>query len=119
MKNDNRFNYLQQKDIKTVFSILQRKIYDNAIQKGFFSNPNLPAELALVHSEISEALEALRHGNPESDAIPGHRNFEEELTDAIIRLLCILQHIGINGGSVLIDKHNFNLSRPAKHGKEF
>jgi hypothetical protein len=49
--------------------------------KGFSSEPERIWELlALVHSEISEAVEAYRRGRP-------HEDVGWELTDALIRIL--------------------------------
>ena len=40
-----------------------------------------------MHSELSEALEALRQGNPRSEHIPEFSGVEEEMPDLIIRVL--------------------------------
>lgn len=64
------------------------------------------AKLSLIHSEVSEALEELRIGNPEG----------EEIADVIIRCLdyCYEQNIPI--GDMIIEKMLGNLSRMYKHG---
>lgn len=43
---------------------LAEKIHQNAMEKGFWSDLNIPEKIALIHSELSEALEADRAGEP-------------------------------------------------------
>lgn len=75
-------------------------------------------KIALMHSELSEALEGLRHGDPNSDKIPEYTSQEEELADCIIRIM----HYGalreLRIAEALIAKLRFNESRPYKHGKK-
>ncbi|MGH9426778.1 MAG: hypothetical protein ACRD2L_10825 [Terriglobia bacterium] len=51
--------------LRRIYKKLQRAIHRMATEKGFWSNAenrNIPSKLALMHSEISEALEAYRDG---------------------------------------------------------
>jgi NTP pyrophosphatase (non-canonical NTP hydrolase) len=79
---------------------------------------NQVEKLALIHSEVSEALEALRSGNPPSDKIPQHSSLSEELSDAIIRIFDLAGKLGLNLEKAINDKHDFNTGRPHKHGRE-
>lgn len=102
------------------FEAFAKEMYDNNVNKGFWpENRNIGEALALVHSEISEALEGLRQGNPADDKIPQHSCMAAELADAIIRIMDISQGLKLNVGQAIVDKHNFNLTRPHKHGKKF
>lgn len=67
--------------------------------------------LALVHSEVSEALECLRDGE--------RAGFRVELVDVIIRVLDILGHEGADVEHIMITKCGFNQRRVRRHGKEF
>ena len=64
-------------------------------------------------------MEAFRHGDPESEAIPPHRNGAEELADVLIRVLDLSRYLQYDIGQALIDKMKYNETRPKKHGKEF
>ena len=75
--------------------------------------------IALCHSELSEALEAMRHENPESSAIAGFSQVEEELADLVIRVMDMSAARGWRVGLAVLAKMEFNEGRPHKHGKGF
>ena len=77
---------------------------------------NFGEKLALMHSELSEALEYYRHGDPESDHIPGFSGIEEEYADCIIRIMNSAQRHGFRIAEAVLAKQAFNASRPFKHG---
>lgn len=92
-------------------STMAKAIHNNAISKGFAIEGQVrpvPELLCLIHSEISEALEAYRNHD---DA-----NLSEELADAVIRLFDTAEELGIDIEEAIIKKHNYNQSRPYKHG---
>lgn len=72
----------------------------------------------LMHSELSEATEAVRK-DLMSDHLPHRKGEEEELADVIIRVLDYCGAYGIPIGEVVKEKLEYNKSRPFKHGKKY
>ena len=68
----------------------------------------VPAILALVHSEISEALEDFRHDRRE--------HFGEEVADTIIRLLDLCDILDIDIDHEVLVKMEKNSQRGYRHG---
>jgi hypothetical protein len=71
---------------------------------------NVGELLALVHSEISEALEGHRK-NLMDDKLPHRKMFEVELADAIIRIFDIAAGLNLDLGGAYVEKMTFNAQR--------
>ena len=99
------------------------QIHLNSKAHGFWDdeNNNIGEKIALCHSELSEALEELRCGNPL--VYVGENGKPEgaviELLDCVIRIFDILGFWNVDVDENLDNKMNYNETRPYKHGKNF
>jgi hypothetical protein len=100
---------------------LSKLVHEANVRKGFWpenkADRNVGEMLALIHSEISEGLEAYRHNNAPDDHLPEYLGLSVELADAVIRILDMDAGLDLRVSSALSGKLLYNLSRPHKHGK--
>ncbi|BCV03197.1 MAG: hypothetical protein CM15mV62_710 [uncultured marine virus] len=75
--------------------------------------------MALMHSEISEALEAMRNGNPSSSQIIEFNSVEEELADVVIRIMDYAFGKDLDVAGAILAKIEYNMDRDYMHGKAF
>lgn len=132
-----------QERFRHAMSEIQEIIHQNAVNKGFWEIEELGfcgkscrdkvsfrmeqlivnEKLALIHSEVSEALEANREstvGEPKmSTKLPNFMAIEMELADVVIRVMDLADFLDIDLGDAILAKMNYNNSRPMKHGKQF
>lgn len=72
--------------------------------------------IALIHSELSEALEGFRKDLPD-DHLPHRPMAEVELADAMIRIFNLTGKKNFDIGGALAEKHVYNMTR-ADHKPE-
>jgi len=101
---------------------LSAVLHETAIEKGFwdgdYSNDKIGNKLALVHSEVTEVLEAIRKSK-------GSEHIVEEIADILIRTLDV--YAAMRNENVVVDsldeilnkKININKDRPRLHGNLF
>lgn len=117
-----------------------KEVHQGNVKRGFYENEkNIGEMLALIHSEVSEALEADRKNkhcrfnngilvevnnlsdeNFKSEFLHQVKDtFEDELADVIIRVLDLCAYRNIDIEQHIIAKNRYNSMREYKHGKKY
>jgi len=102
--------------------VLSAMLHEIARDKGFwdgeYTHDKIGNKLALVHSEVTEVLEAIRKNQ-------GSEKVVEEIADTIIRLLDVYaalrneETVMHSLDEILNKKVNINKERPRLHGNLF
>lgn len=85
---------------------------------GWYTDPatgepikrNVGEVIALMHSELSEALEAYRRDLMD-DKLPHRPGIEVEFADCIIRIMDTAAALGLDVAGAVIEKNRFNKER--------
>ena len=107
--------------IRNSASILTTMCHSQAFSAGWWRNPTTGEDprdnplcfsnkLALIHSEISEALEGDRKSKMD-DHLPGRLAREVELADAIIRIFDLAGAYSMDLGGAIAEKLQYNAQR--------
>lgn len=98
---------------------LQKKCYEQAEKSGWTEQPiSVIEQVALIHSEASEALESWRNKEP-LFWIRENRKPEgvaAEYADIIIRIGHYAEALGIDLQDAIEQKLAYNATRPYRHG---
>lgn len=106
-------------------NLIAEEVYKNACDKGFHDIEDketavqkMARHTANLHGEVSELWEAARKGNLldrcDKDIILNC--LQEELADIVIRAMDTASVFGVNIGNAVKLKHEYNKTRPHKHG---
>ena len=102
----------------------QSLVYRTAQSKGWYTSPpdadKIGAQLALIHSEVSEALECLRERRMVTYCGPDGKpeGFEIELADAAIRIMNTMSWLGYDLETAIETKNKYNAKRERLHGNK-
>lgn len=118
----NRLTYMdyspQEQAVSEGLHRAMRMVHGTAVACGWYADPhtgkpierNFGEVIALMHSELSEALEAWRKSLMD-DKLPHRRGMEVEFTDCVIRILDTCAAHGFDLPGALIEKNRFNAIR--------
>jgi len=103
---------------KTIINNLCDDLHFDNVDAGWYTDikTGLPLErnigeiIALIHSELSEALEACRKGLND-DKLPHRLGIEVELADAVIRIMDLCGYQKLDLGGAMLEKIAYNRQR--------
>lgn len=109
--------FMMKDDLKSLSSIVQM-CHNNALASGWHHDLNtgqrkpinVGEKLCLIHSEISEAMEADRK-NLNDDKLPLRKGLEVELADAVIRIFDLAGLLRLDLAGAIDEKMLFNSKR--------
>ena len=115
-----KYQELSDTELKVFEGLLaaQDLAHETATRAGWYTDPqtgklvdrNFGEVVALMHSELSEALEHHRKGTMD-DKLTHRSGIEVEFADCILRILDTAKAMGIDVAGALIEKNRYNRHR--------
>lgn len=116
-----KFDTTEQEKVAFAAFILTQFCHGLAVSSGWWANNDgedirknpltFSNKLALIHSEVSEALEGDRKNLPD-DKLPHRQMREVELADAVIRIFDLAGGYNLDIAGAIAEKLEFNQRRP-------
>lgn len=99
-------------------NIFANQVHQNAVDHGWWNEKRTFGDIcSLIHSEVSEAFEEHRNSKPMHYIVDGKpEGIAVELVDVVIRVFDYLVSEQIDIEALLLEKHQYNVTRPFKHG---
>lgn len=98
----------------------QKAVHENAKAHGWWEDPRTPGELfMLITSEGTEAFVEIRNGHEMNEIYYKDGKPEGapvEIADIVLRCMDLCEYYGIDLEAVMREKHEYNITRPFKHG---
>lgn len=108
-----------EEDFIASLAMLQAEVHQCNIDHGFWTPPASTEDgtkIALIHAELSEAIEAIRDGDLPDKHLPHLNSVVVEMADAVIRCMDFCERHGYPLGQAIVEKAKYNITRPHKHG---
>ena len=110
-------------DAKPTMQDFTKRAHQTAVSKGWWDGVDdadaiVPEKLCLIHSEVSEALESYRNGEDMLwiTDFGKPEGLLAELADVVIRCADLSEALGLDLGSAMSAKMDYNDTRPHRHG---
>jgi hypothetical protein len=103
------------------FGDLYQRAHHTSVTHGFWESADKHpvnyklSRIALMHSELSEALHGIRKGLMD-DHLPTRPMEEAEMADTIIRIMDYAAGFGLDVAGAIVEKMRYNEGRPYGHG---
>lgn len=119
-------NSLQEDIFISEWRAMQERTHQVAVDHGWFDVKRSDAtvfteKMLLIHSELSEAVEAFRRGDNMKQIGWEQNEFKPagiatELADAVIRLMDMCEALDIPVAEAIVIKNRYNATREYRHG---
>jgi len=122
IRGESPVGFFGDEEFERSYKRIAEKVHHLMATQGFWKesrNRDVCNPIVLAHSELSEALECLRLGNPPDKNISEMSGAEVQLSDVLGILMDMEVGYGFEISKALLKKMEFNKTRGYLHGKKF
>lgn len=98
------------------FDNLSREIHETAVKKGWWEKDEDHTKILLMHTELSEYVQASRDPEKPDKHLPHFPATYIEMADVVIRIMDFCFRHNMDLGKAIVEKSKYNKKRPYKHG---